>query len=95
MTQVHLGHVFHIAGNPLVTEAAEALVSIPNGALVIDGGGTLAYCGEHARCQTNTPPHQSTITGADSSCPASSTRISTSLRPTPVTPTPAASCWSG
>ena len=46
MTQVHLGHVFHIAGNPLVTEAAQALVSIPKGALVVDDGGTIVYCGE-------------------------------------------------
>jgi len=46
MTQVHLGHVFHIAGNPLVTEAAEALVSIPDGALVVDDDGTIVYCGE-------------------------------------------------
>ena len=46
MTQVHLGHVFHIAGNPLVTEAAQALVSIPDGALVVDDDGTIVYCGE-------------------------------------------------
>jgi guanine deaminase len=46
MTQLHLGHVFHIAGNPLVTGAAEALVSIADGALVVDDGGTIVYCGE-------------------------------------------------
>ena len=27
--QIHLGHVYHIAGSPNVTEAAAALVSIP------------------------------------------------------------------
>jgi guanine deaminase len=44
--QVHLGHVYHIAGSPLVTEAADALVSIPDGALVVDDDGNIAYCGE-------------------------------------------------
>ncbi|GLP81723.1 amidohydrolase family protein [Mycobacterium antarcticum] len=46
MTQVHLGHVYHIAGRPLVTEAAGALVSIPDGALVVDDDGTIVFCGE-------------------------------------------------
>lgn len=46
MTQVHLGHVFHVAGTARVTDAAEALVSIPDGALVVDDDGTIAYCGE-------------------------------------------------
>ncbi|MET0455933.1 MAG: amidohydrolase family protein [Mycobacterium sp.] len=45
-SDVHLGHVFHVAGDPLVTGAAEALVSIPDGALVIDGDGRIVYCGE-------------------------------------------------
>jgi guanine deaminase len=44
--QVHLGHVYHIAGSPLVTEAADALVSIPDGALVVDDDGNIAFCGE-------------------------------------------------
>lgn len=44
-TQVHLGHIFHIAGTALVTEAAAALVSIPDGALVVDDG-RIAFCGE-------------------------------------------------
>src|ERR1700760_4071139 len=43
---VHLGHVYHVAGSPLITEAAEALVSIPDGALVVDGDGKIVYCGE-------------------------------------------------
>jgi guanine deaminase len=47
-SQVHLGHVFHVAGSPLVTEAADALVSIPDGALVIDDAGRIVYCGERA-----------------------------------------------
>jgi guanine deaminase len=46
MTQVHLGYIYHIAGSPTVSEAAVALVSIPDGALVIDDSGTVAFCGE-------------------------------------------------
>ncbi|CAN5127228.1 amidohydrolase family protein [soil metagenome] len=46
MSQVHLGHVFHIAGSPLITEADTALVSIADGALVIDDDGVITYCGE-------------------------------------------------
>lgn len=46
MTQVHLGHVFHIAGSPSVAEADRALVSIPDGALVVDDDGRIAFCGE-------------------------------------------------
>lgn len=46
MSQVHLGHVFHLAGTPLITEADTALVSIADGALVIDDNGVIAYCGE-------------------------------------------------
>jgi guanine deaminase len=44
--QVHLGHVYHVAGAPLITEAADALVSIPDGALVVDDDGKIVYCGE-------------------------------------------------
>jgi guanine deaminase len=46
MTQVHLAHIYHVAGSPTVSEAAAALVSIPDGALVIDDSGTVAFCGE-------------------------------------------------
>jgi guanine deaminase len=45
---IHLGHIFHLAGAPLVTEAAKALVSIPEGALVVEDDGTIAFCGERA-----------------------------------------------
>ena len=45
-SQVHLGHVYHVAGSPKVTEAAAALVSIPDGALVFDDTGVITYCGE-------------------------------------------------
>ncbi|OBF22166.1 guanine deaminase [Mycobacterium kubicae] len=43
--QIHLGHVFHLTGTPLVTHAADALVSIPDGALVIDDDGRIVFCG--------------------------------------------------
>lgn len=46
--QVHLGHVFHVAGSPLVTEAADALVSIPDGALAVDQSGRIAFCGKRS-----------------------------------------------
>jgi len=48
VARIHLGHIFHLAGSPLVTEAAAALVSIPEGALVIEDNGTIAFCGERA-----------------------------------------------
>ncbi|CAN5689377.1 amidohydrolase family protein [soil metagenome] len=48
MSQIHLGHVFHIAGEPLVTEAAAALVSIPDGALVVDDTGRIVFCGDRS-----------------------------------------------
>src|SRR6195952_2434983 len=43
---MHLGHVYHVAGTPSVTEAADALVSIPDGALVVGDDGKIEYCGE-------------------------------------------------
>jgi guanine deaminase len=48
VSQIHLGHVFHIAGEALVTDAADALVSIPDGALVVDDAGRITYCGERS-----------------------------------------------
>jgi guanine deaminase len=46
MTQVHLGHIYHVAGSPTVGKAAAALVSIPDGALVIDDSGRIIFCSE-------------------------------------------------
>ncbi len=46
MTDVHLGRIFHISGRPTVRGAPEALVSIEDGALVVDDQGRIAYCGE-------------------------------------------------
>ncbi len=48
MSQVHYGHVFHVAGRPTVTEAAAALVDIPDGALVVDGLGRIVFCGSRS-----------------------------------------------
>jgi guanine deaminase len=44
-TEVHLGHIYHVAGAPLVTEADSALVEIPQGALVVEDG-VITYCGD-------------------------------------------------
>ncbi|MBY4129330.1 guanine deaminase [Rhodococcus fascians] len=44
--RVHRGHVFHVAGSPTVMDAAAALVSIPDGALVVDEDGVIEFCGE-------------------------------------------------
>jgi len=48
MPQVHLGHLFHIAGRPALTGASSALVSVPDGALVIGDDGRIAFCGERS-----------------------------------------------
>jgi guanine deaminase len=48
VARIHLGHIFHLTGSPLVTEAAQALVSIPEGALVVEDDGKIAFCGERA-----------------------------------------------
>jgi guanine deaminase len=45
-TDVHYGHIFHLAGSPTVTEAADALVSIPDGALVVGDDGRVLFAGE-------------------------------------------------
>jgi len=45
MTVVHRGHIFHIAGAPLVTAAAAHLAHFDDGALVIDDAGVIAWCG--------------------------------------------------
>ncbi|AZG47523.1 amidohydrolase family protein [Gordonia insulae] len=45
MSTTHLGRIFHVAGRPTVGEATDALVWIPDGALVIDDAGTIVYCG--------------------------------------------------
>jgi guanine deaminase len=51
--QVHLGHVYHVAGSPQITEAAAALVSIPDGALIVDDAGVITYCAERESLPTD------------------------------------------
>ena len=46
MTTIYRGHVFHIRGAPLVRDAAQHLVSIEDGALVVAVDGTIAWLGE-------------------------------------------------
>ena len=48
VTSTHLGHIFHIAGTPDVAGAPAALVSIPDGALIVDDDGRIVYCGQAA-----------------------------------------------
>ncbi|MGE2818160.1 amidohydrolase family protein [Mycobacterium heidelbergense] len=48
MTRTHLGHIFHLTGAPPLSEAGAALVSIPQGALVVGDDGKVAFCGERA-----------------------------------------------
>ncbi|MCZ6727815.1 MAG: amidohydrolase family protein, partial [Acidobacteria bacterium] len=48
MSTLHRGHVFHLTGKPTVQEAAEALVDIPDGAILVDDDGMIEWCGHHA-----------------------------------------------
>lgn len=48
VAEIHLGHIFHLAGTPLVNDAAAALVSIADGALVVADDGRVAFCGHRA-----------------------------------------------
>ena len=45
MSVVHRGSIFHIAGSPLVTAAPAQLEHFPDGALVVDKAGVIAWCG--------------------------------------------------
>ncbi|MGW4329247.1 amidohydrolase family protein [Nocardia sp. NPDC004573] len=45
VSQVHLGHIFHIAGSPATGAVPGALVDVPDGALTIDDNGRVAFCG--------------------------------------------------
>lgn len=45
---VHRGHVLHVTGRPTVETAADALVSIPDGALVVGDAGTILWVGPYA-----------------------------------------------
>jgi len=45
---VHHGHIFHLAGSPFITEASDALVEIPDGALAVGADGIIKYCGDES-----------------------------------------------
>jgi guanine deaminase len=47
VSTIHRGHIFHIAGQPTVAEAPNALVAYPDGALVLDATGRIVYCGSY------------------------------------------------
>ncbi|MCP4201657.1 MAG: guanine deaminase [bacterium] len=47
MSTLHRGHIFHLTGTPTVQEAAEALVEIPDGALLVNDGGVIEWCGAY------------------------------------------------
>jgi len=48
VTTVHRGHLLHIAGRPTLEQAREALVSVPDGALVVDDSGVIVWTGRFA-----------------------------------------------
>ncbi len=48
MSTLHRGHIFHLTGRPDIGEAVDALVEIPDGALLVDDGGKIEWCGEFA-----------------------------------------------
>jgi guanine deaminase len=47
VTQVFRGHVFHVAGAATLASAARDLVSLPDGAVVVDDAGTITWVGDH------------------------------------------------
>ncbi|TSD95482.1 amidohydrolase family protein [Gordonia rubripertincta] len=55
---VHHGHIFHLAGSPLITEASDALVEIPDGALAVGADGRIKYCGERSGLPAEFVPAQ-------------------------------------
>ncbi|OZF47208.1 guanine deaminase [Rhodococcus sp. 14-1411-2a] len=57
MARVHRGHIFHVAGSPTVLDAVAALVSIPDGALVVGDDGKIEFCGEFDSLPTEFAQH--------------------------------------
>jgi len=48
-THVHYGHIFHLAGSPTITEAVDALVCFPDGALVVGDDGKILFAGDRTQ----------------------------------------------
>jgi guanine deaminase len=47
MSTLHRGHIFHLTGRPTIQEAAQALVEIPDGGLLVDDDGVIEWCGQY------------------------------------------------
>ena len=58
---VYRGHLLHISGSPVVTDSAAALVSVPDGAMAVDGGGTIVFSGAYS----DLPPELAATTTVD------------------------------
>ncbi|MCC5951578.1 MAG: guanine deaminase [Acidimicrobiia bacterium] len=48
MTELHRAHIFHICGSPVVADAARHLEHYPDGGLLVDDDGCIAWCGPWA-----------------------------------------------
>ncbi|BBZ34596.1 guanine deaminase [Mycolicibacterium confluentis] len=46
--RAYRGHLFHIGGAPRLAQASEHLVSVPDGALIVDADGVIVFSGAHA-----------------------------------------------
>lgn len=47
--RAYRGHLLHIGGAPLLEQASDHLVSVPDGVLVVDDDGVIAFSGAYAR----------------------------------------------
>ena len=47
MGVLHRGHIFHLTGKPKVKEAVNALVEIPDGAMLVSDDGVIEWCGSY------------------------------------------------
>lgn len=54
MPTLHRGHIFHLTGRPKVQEAVEALVEIPDGAILVNDSGIIEWCGAYVDRPTPT-----------------------------------------
>jgi guanine deaminase len=61
MPQLHRGHVFHVGGAPVLSNVPDALVHLPDGGLLIDDEGHIAWCGHWAE----RPPQSASATVVD------------------------------
>ncbi len=48
MSTLHRGHIFHLTGRPTVQQAADALVEIPDGAILVNDDGIIEWSGSYA-----------------------------------------------